>query len=309
MLYFLFVNSGPFNTPILFLIFNRPETTERVFQKIRVIKPKCLFISADGPRLDKPGEEKRCEQARTIVQKIDWDCNVKTKFSDKNQGCKIGVSSGIDWFFQHVEEGIILEDDCLPDLSFFNFCETLLEYYRNDERVMHIGGVNFQDGKKYGTGSYYFSSLNHVWGWATWQRAWKKYDINMKSYPQYLHEGKLLQLLTDAAMCKYWKKNFDLVFEQRKDTWDYQWQYASFFYRGLAVIPNENLVSNIGFDDNATHTIDLFNSLANRPTKSLNDIKHPSSIQVEQKADIYTFNEYFSLPKWKKLLHLIIRYF
>ena len=137
------------------------------------------------------------------------------------------MSSGINWFFNHVSEGIILEDDCLPDLSFFYFCETLLEYYRNDKRVMHIGGANFQDGITRGDGSYYFSNINHVWGWATWKRAWNLYDVDMKSYPECLQQALLYQLFPDPVIRNYWKKNFDLVFENKKDTWDFQWQYAS----------------------------------------------------------------------------------
>ena len=172
-----------FTTPILFMIFNRPDTTARVFERIRGIKPSRLFVSADGPRLQKPDEAEQCIQARAVIQKIDWECEVKTKFSDKNQGCKMGVNSAINWFFEHVDEGIILEDDCLPDISFFPFCQTLLELYRNDERIMHIGGSNFQDGKLRDDGSYFFSGINHIWGWATWKRAWKQYDVQIRSLP------------------------------------------------------------------------------------------------------------------------------
>ena len=291
------------------MIFNRPETTERVFQQIRAIKPKYLFISADGPRPHIQDESKLCAQARAVVKNIDWKCELRTKYSDNNKGCKTAVSSAITWFFENVKEGVILEDDCLPDPSFFQFCAALLEYYRNNERIMHISGANFQDGSKFGTGSYYFSSLNHVWGWATWRRAWNNYDVNIKSYPQYLHNGKLLRLLPDPVIYKYWKRNFDLVYEQKKDTWDFQWQYASFLHQGLAVIPNDNLISNIGFDHNATHTIDLFDSLANRPTQTLKDIRHPRAIHIETEADLYTYTNYLSPPKWKKLLSLVIRKF
>lgn len=174
-----------FTTPILFLIFNRPETTERVFQQIRKIQPRQLFVSADGPRPTKIGEQETCEQVQKIIQKIDWKCDLKTNYSEKNLGCRVAVSSGINWFFNHVYEGIILEDDCVPDISFFHFCETMLEYYRNDERIMHIGGFNYQDGIIRGSGSYYFSQLSHIWGWATWKRAWDKYDVNVSTYLNY----------------------------------------------------------------------------------------------------------------------------
>jgi hypothetical protein len=299
----------PFTTPILFLIFNRPETTERVFQQIRKIQPRRLFISADGPRKDKINEEQKCIETQNIIEKIDWDCELKTNYSEKNLGCRVGVSSGINWFFRSVSEGIILEDDCLPDISFFHFCKTLLEYYRNDERIMHIGGANFQDGNRRGDGSYYFSSFNHVWGWATWKRAWKLYDVEMKSYPERLQQGLLYQLYPEPAIRCYWKKNFDLVFENRKDTWDFQWQYASAINHGLSIIPNTNLITNIGFDANATHTIDHSHSLANMPTNAIQDIIHPTTITLEKKADEYVFRHYLSPPRWRKVRSLIRRIF
>ena len=299
------MNLKPFTTPILFLIFNRPETTERVFQQIRKIQPRQLFISADGPRKEKINEEEKCRETRNIIEKIDWTCELKTNYSEKNLGCRVGVSSGIHWFFRNVLEGIILEDDCLPDLSFFHFCETLLEYYRNDKQVMHIGGVNFQDGNTRGDGSYYFSSLNHVWGWASWRRAWNLYDVDMKSYPECLQQGLLYQLFPDPSLRNYWKKNFDLVFEKRKDTWDFQWQYASALNHGLSIIPNKNLITNIGFDANATHTVNHAHSLANMPTEPIQDIIHPAAMTIDQKADKYTFGHYLSPPKWRKVGSLI----
>jgi hypothetical protein len=298
-----------FHTPILFLIFNRPKTTERVFQQIRKIRPHQLFISADGPRKDKINEEQKCIETRNIIEKIDWNCELKTNYSEKNLGCRVGVSSGINWFFSNVTEGIILEDDCLPDLSFFYFCNTLLEYYKNDNRVMHIGGTNFQDGITRGDGSYYFSSFNHVWGWATWKRAWNLYDVDMKSYPECLRQGLLFQLFPEPAIRSYWKKNFDVVFEKRKDTWDFQWQYASASNHGVSIIPNKNLITNIGFDANATHTVNHAHSLANMPTEAIQDIIHPAAMTIEQKADKYTFGHYLSPPKWKKIWSLIRRIF
>jgi len=298
-----------FDTPILFLIFNRPDTTKIVFEKIREIQPRQLFVSADGPRPDKKGEHDTCEEARTITQAIDWKCELHTNYSKTNLGCRVAVSSGIDWFFNHVSNGIILEDDCVPDRSFFHFCATLLDRYRTENNVMHISGVNFQDGQQYGAGSYYFSAFNHVWGWATWKRAWNLYDVDMKSYPACLEQGLLDQIFPDPALRKYWKKNFDLVFERKKDTWDFQWQYASAMNHGVSIIPNKNLVTNIGFDANATHTVDHTNSLAKMPVEAIADIIHPTAILLEQKADTYAFRHYISPPKWKKVWSLIRRIF
>jgi hypothetical protein len=277
-----------------------------VFQQIRAIRPKHLFVSADGPRPQKIGEAERCMQARAIINQVDWDCEVKTRFSEKNLGCKMGVSSAITWFFEHVEEGIILEDDCLPDLSFFKFCETLLERYRNDQKIMHISGDNFQDGKKRGTGSYYASSINHVWGWATWKRAWNIYDVSMTGYSD--NQKLFYNMFPNTTVRKYWKKNFDLVYSNKKDTWDVQWQYAMFLHKGLALHPNINLVSNIGFQMHATHTIDGFDPLANRKREKIDCIQHPEIVEPDIDADCYTFKTYFNPTKIKKALRLIRRY-
>ncbi len=297
----------PFTTPVLFLIFNRPDTTEKVFDIIREIKPLNLFVSADGPRLNKKDEEQKCTAARNIIKKIDWECQLKTNFSEKNLGCRAGVSSGINWFFTNVEEGIILEDDCVPDISFFNFCETLLKYYKNDERIMHISGVNFQDGIIRGNGSYYFSRINHIWGWATWKRAWDKYDVNVSTYPQLLEQKLFSAVFTDPAIRKYWQKNIQLVYKKQKDTWDVQWQYAVSVNNGLAIIPNVNLISNIGFDLNATHTIDNFHTLANRPVSHIDAINHPNFVVPDLQADAYTISKYMNPDKISKLWQLIRR--
>jgi hypothetical protein len=166
--------------PILFLVFNRPETTARVFEAIRNAKPSRLYIAADGPRDFIYNEYAVCAKTREIASRVDWDCDVETLFRAENLGCKAAVSSAISWFFSHEEEGIILEDDCLPCESFFYFTTILLEKYRHDERIAHIAGSNFQDGKKVGDGSYYFSDLYNIWGWATWKRVWKDYDAELR---------------------------------------------------------------------------------------------------------------------------------
>ena len=296
-----------FATPILFLIFNRPDTTNKVFEKIREIRPRQLFISADGPRPDKKEEAQKCAEARKVIQRIDWKCDLKTNLSEKNLGCRVGVSSGIHWFFVHVTEGIILEDDCVPDISFFHFCETLLKRYRTDARIMHIGGVNFQDGRVRGTGSYYFSNISHIWGWATWKRAWEKYDVNVSTYPQVLEQNLFSTVFSDPATRRYWKKNIDLVYKKKKDTWDVQWQYAVSINNGLSILPNVNLVSNIGFDAHATHTIDNFNTLANRPSSHVDTLTHPAFIVPDKEADAYTLSKYLNPNKIKKLWQLFHR--
>ena len=272
-----------FNTPILFLVFNRPDTTEIVFQKIREIKPRQLFVAADGWRVNKAGEKEKCEETRAIVMRsIDWDCEVKTLFRDENLGCGKSVSSAISWFFENVEEGIILEDDCVPDNSFFPYCEELLYRYRSEEKVMHISGSNFQI-SEVSDESYYFSNSCYMWGWATWRRAWKLYDFKME------HFNKRFDL-SDYLFSKdekvYWKRVFSNVKSGRVDTWDYQWYFTCWYNKGLSIVPQYNLVKNIGFRPDATHT-QTMGLMSNLKVFPINAIKHPEVIQRNVKADYW----------------------
>ena len=283
-----FVPHSPFTAPVLFLIFNRPDTTQKVFDVIKKAKPKQLFVAADGPRENKEGEKEKCEQARKIIEQVDWDCEVKTLFRDKNLGCKIAVSSAIDWFFENVEEGIILEDDCLPSQSFFWFCQELLEYYRNDTRVMHISGDNFQFGRKRGEGSYYFSKYAHVWGWATWRRAWKQYDVHMKNFEKFKKDNKIINIFKTKQQQKYWMRIFKLVYDSKIDTWDYQWAYVCLANIGLCVMPNVNLVSNIGFGQESSHTKSKNTIFSKMKTEEITEIIHPEFVLADQEADLLT---------------------
>jgi hypothetical protein len=275
------------HTPVLLLIFNRPETTRKIFEVIRKVKPKKLFIAADGPRKDRVGEHEVCATTRAIVVNgIDWDCEVQTLMRDDNLGCGIAPAEAISWFFSQVEEGIILEDDCLASESFFVFCEELLGRYAQNEEVMHISGNNFQFGKKWGEGSYYFSHYVNAWGWATWRRAWEHYDFMMKSYSEETIDDILKKNLSTKTERKFWKSHFEQVKNgKRKDIWDYQWVYAIWKQNGLTIIPNTNLVSNIGFDSNATHTFDKLSKVANNPSYELREIEHPLKIRTSFKAD------------------------
>jgi len=290
-------------TPILLIIFNRPDTAEKVFNEIKKIKPKKLFVSADGPRENKPGEKEKCLATRKIIDQVDWECEVYKKYSDVNLGCKLGVSSGIDWFFKNVEQGIILEDDCLPAQSFFKFCEELLEKYKNNEKIMMISGDNFQNSRQRGDGSYYFSKFSHIWGWATWRRAWKYYDVSMTDYPKFKQEEKINAIWNKKYIRKYWTNIFDQVYENKIDTWDYQWAFSIWKMDGLCVIPNYNLISNIGFRDDATHTKSA-NKLANQKIQSMDIIKHPFKIEQNKKADNY-YSKIFKKSLFKKILNKI----
>ena len=293
-----------FNTPILFIIFNRPDVTARVFAEIRKAKPKQLFVVADGPRDSKIGEKDKCEVTRRIIEAVDWDCEVRKDFSDVNLGCKIRVSTGISWFFTQVESGIILEDDCLPDQSFFYFCQNLLERYKNDERVMMISGDNFQFGQTYGAGSYYFSKFCHIWGWASWRRAWDKYDVAIKTFPEFKAQNKIKDLWSDEKIQEHWLNIFQKVYDNQIDTWDYQWTYSVWQQNGLAIIPNVNLISNIGFGAEATHTKreGLFSEM---PSHSLNDIIHPTEVKLNKAADDHYCRKYFRMGLLKRVTQFL----
>jgi len=283
-----FVPPGPLTTPVLFLIFNRPDTTQKVFDAIKKAKTKQLFVAADGPRENKEGEKEKCEQARKIIEQVDWDCKVKTLFRDKNLGCKVAVSSAIDWFFKNVKEGIILEDDCLPSQSFFWFCRELLEHYRDDTRIMIISGDNFQFDRKGGEDSYYFSKYPHIWGWATWRRAWKHYDVNMKNFEEFKKEAQINNVFNIKQQQKYWTKIFQIVYEGKIDTWDYQWAYSCFINNGLCIMPNVNLVSNIGFGLDSIHTKDKSSIFSEMEAREITDIIHPNFVLADQEADLLT---------------------
>ena len=196
---------------ILFVIFNRPGTTQRVFDSIRAAQPKRLYLAADGPRQGVAGDALLCKQTREIVGKIDWDCEVKTLFRDGNAGCKNGVSAAINWFFSYEEEGIILEDDCLPANDFFKFCDALLDKYRHDTRIRHITGCNLQFGKKWGDGSYYFSNRTHVWGWASWRRVWDDYDLSLEKYDGTPIAQQMENIYDDDLVAESWVNIFNDV--------------------------------------------------------------------------------------------------
>ena len=241
-------------TPVAFIIFNRPDTAERVFSEIAKARPSRLLVIADGPREDRPGELEKCKASRAIIDRVDWPCEVLTNYSEVNLGCKNRVSSGIDWLFGQVEEAIILEDDCLPEPSFFQFCEEMLERYRHDERIGMVSGTNFLDNKITIDESYYFSNYMTIWGWATWRRAWQAYDVKGTVWSKLKNEKFLDSYFVSKLERKYWTYAFDGVYEGRIDTWDYQWVLCNWAQSRLSIVPKVNLISNIGFRSDATHT-------------------------------------------------------
>ncbi len=256
---------------VLFLVFNRPDVTARVFDAIRAARPPRLYLAADGPRAQRPAEADACAAVRRLVlDGIDWPCTVHTRLLADNRGCRRAVSEAISWFFEHEEAGIILEDDCLPEPTFFPYCETLLHHYRHDTRVMHLSGSTTLPGPARDPDySYYFSGHAAIWGWASWRRAWQYYDVNSA-------------LLPELGRKRYFWRRFLNAWEERQllpplwaahrgqlDTWDYQWSFAVLAQSGLSVTPAVNLVSNIGFGQAATHTANASHPWANLPTHAL----------------------------------------
>jgi hypothetical protein len=288
---------GPIDTPVLFLVFNRPDTTARVFEAIRAARPKRLFVAADGPRSHRAGEAERCRQARQLAMAVDWPCDTSTLLRESNLGCRQAVSSAIDWFFDQVEEGIVLEDDCVPDPSFFAYCDDLLARYRNDLRVMSISGDNFIAAHWRPAESYYFSAFPHIWGWATWRRAWAHYDVTMSDWASQRDDGLLHRVFPTSRRARaHWTTIFDRVARSEIDTWDYQWAYATWKQGAVSCLPAVNLISNIGFGSNATHTHDAEAQLANLPRLSLPPpLRHPASVSANTQADAWTTKHVFGI--------------
>lgn len=289
-------------TPVAFIVFNRPDTTERVFAEIAKAKPPKLLVVGDGARPTREGEAEKVAAARAIIHRVDWDCEVLTNFSEINLGCKRRVSSGIDWVFEQVEEAIILEDDCLPDSTFFQFYEEMLVRYRNDQRVGMISGENFQFGQRRNHDSYYFSKYVHIWDWASWRNRWiGTYDVAMNKWPQIRDEEWVADIIDSKSEARYWRRIFEKIYQAKIDTWDYQWVFANRIEGRLSILPAVNLVSNIGFDANATHTTGA-SELANMSTSAMDfPLKHPIGVIRNCVADEFSDHTCFQIPLIKRI--------
>ncbi len=289
---------------MLFLVFNRPDTTRQVFDVIRAAKPPRFYVVADGPRLNNIGDTDRCEQVRKIVTEVDWSCEFKTLFRNENKGCKYGVSEGINWFFENEEEGIIIEDDVLPLLSFFQYCDELLERYRNNTDIASISGSNFISKNFKPKESYFFSKYTHIWGWATWRRVWQNYDVNMKAWPEWFDKGGLALLSEgNESFENYWKCIFNN--EYGVSTWDYQWLFTCWFYGMSSIIPVNNLTHNLGFmHEEAVHTKHdkpkyIKESI---PVALTFPLLHPINIKLSLKAEKLMNRNFFGSSKKSDLL-------
>jgi len=275
------------NTPILFLIFNRPDVTKKVFEQIKMAKPPKLYVAADGARSEE--EKLLCEETRSIINEIDWDCELKTLFREENLGCKENVSSAIDWFFENEEMGIILEDDLMAHPDFFRFCSDLLEYYKDDERVWAITGTNLiEQTDMAGDYSYLFSGYGGCWGWASWRRAWKHFDKDLKLWPEVRDSQLLRWVYTEDYKYNYWYDICESIYNNTApfNSWAYPWAFTRRINSGLTIVPAKNLVSNIGFGEQSTHTTDQISSLANISIYEIEfPLKHPPYVCRNMKFD------------------------
>ena len=282
------------NTPVALIFFNRPDTTARVFAEIARAKPKHLFLIADGPRPHNPTDAQNCAAARAVVEQVDWECRVHRNYSDSNLGCGMRPATGLTWAFEQVDRVIVLEDDCVPDPTFFPFCDEILERYRDDERVMHVAGNNFQSGRRFGNTSYFFSRHNIcLGGWATWARAWRHYDIELKAWPSLRDTPWLSYILGEPRGAAVWRRIFDQAHAAGKAATysDYQWTFTCWVENGLSVIPNVELCRNIGFDNAATHVFSAdcpWRVAHTDPMKF--PLAHPRYITPDAAADL-AFNQ------------------
>ncbi|MEI0749673.1 nucleotide-diphospho-sugar transferase [Brachyspira pulli] len=274
-----------FNTPILLIIFKRKDTALKVLDTIRNVKPKKLYIAADGWRNEE--EKIKCINTREAVLKaVDWECEVKTLFRENNVGCCYGPVNAVNWLFENEEQGIILEDDVIAENSFFYYCERLLDYYKDNEKIMHITGENPLD-RKVGEASYYFATVMHGCGWATWKRAWKYYDPDMKNFDIKQLRKVLRKRYKDFNIRDYWQQWFPRIKKEHSSVWDTQWAYIIMCMDCVSINANSNMLSNIGYGEDSTHTPDENDPNANRKTypTDMNNFIHPKEIKCDERAD------------------------
>lgn len=289
------------DAPILLLAWRRPDAVAQVLAAIRAARPSRLFVACDGPRAHHPEDAELVRRCREVIDHgIDWPCTVERLYRDANAGCRHGVSEAITWFFEHVEEGIVLEDDCVPHPDFFAYCAELLARYSDDERIWCIGGMNVQDGNWRGDASYYFSRYNHVWGWASWRRAWSRYDVTMASWPAFRDAGGATRIFEDSVEARFWSAIWEQMWlGTGPDTWDYQWTFACLSHGALTALPNRNLVRNIGFGADATNTHDP-SHYGSQQVQGILPLTHARGVHRDQAADTYTFARHFHGDEYRR---------
>lgn len=272
-------------SPVLFIIFKREDTTRRVFERIREAQPPRLYIAADGPRKDHLGEVEKCLAARKVVETIDWPCEVHRLYRDENLGCGVGPSTAITWFFEHEEQGIIIEDDILPHIDFFRYCDEMLDRYKDDERIQLIGGRNYLFDGYDSEVSYFMTSYGHIWGWASWRRVWKTYEYDVNKIPKDIYSERLYRRLPRRA-ADFFMKIYEMMQDYRIDIWDYQFAVNRFYYERYSILPFTNMIENIGFDSqDSTHTIGINKREANYKASSPYPLVHPEVLKVNDELE------------------------
>lgn len=302
-----FVPPGPLNTPVLLIAFNRYDSTRQVMEAIRQARPPRLYFACDGPRNDQ--ERARCERVRSLVELVDWPCELRTRFSDANLGVKHGEASAMTWFWENEQEGIVLEDDTLPVQSFFWYCQELLERYRDDERIWCIMGNNLMsEWPAKDPGAYYFSAHGYgaYWGWAGWRRVWKHYDVDMKDWPEVYRSGTILGHFMDRGEAREAYKLFHHTHVGDIRSWDYQFDLGRILNHALSIIPNTNLIRNIGFGAEGTHTV----SEADRRNKVDEaeiglPLVHPRHMLVDVERDLAYFERYIRPTLFRRVKNRI----
>jgi hypothetical protein len=310
----IFSDSDAFSTPVALIIFNRPSTTRMVLERLRSVRPKSLFVIADGPRVGVSDDPRLCAEARAVINEIDWPCDVRRRFLDTNLGCGHSPAQGLDWVFSQVQSCIILEDDCAPDVSFFTYCQEMLALYKDDKRIMMVSGNNHLLNKKIISESYLFSINTQTHGWATWRRAWNEYDFFMADWPKLRSLDWLERYLGDKKYAKTWFRIFDNAFEEARlnpkcSYWDFQWTYACWKNHALNIIPCHNLVTNLGYGENSTHTSMADHPLANLPVRAMEfPLRHPPAMLQNYEAD-YILSEtvYGNHPIYKRVFLKLLR--
>ncbi|MBF0364994.1 MAG: glycosyltransferase family 2 protein [Oligoflexia bacterium] len=285
-------------SPVAFFIYNRPNLTQKIFNEVAKAQPKRLFVIADGPK-HSDYDRKLCEETRAVTENITWECEVTRFYSSTNLGCRSRISSGLNQLFDTVEEAIILEDDIFPHESFFRFCDEMLTRYKDNPQIMMVAGCNvFQTTHPHY--SYFFSRYPSIWGWATWKRAWKRYDVNICEWPRRKKSKALHSYFTNAIEVKIFSSLWNDIYYEKFDTWDYQWDYCRFFSKGIGIIPSENLITNLGFGAHATHTKDRNNFLASLPLSALNfPLFHPQRVEIYKDYDEIYFRRLLYRPPWR----------
>jgi hypothetical protein len=270
--------------PVALFVFNRPDLTERVFARIRSARPPVLFVIADGPRPHVPGDAELCSATRSLVEAVDWPCDVQRDYSDANLGLWTCVGRGLDRVFEQVERAIVLEDDCLPDPTFFPFCDELLERYQHDQRVMMITGTTIGERWRPGVGSYHFSRRGAIWGWAGWSRAWRGHDRHGRTWNDPRSRRRARRALGHRHY-RAWARWMDDAYLHQHQ-WGVQWTFSILERDGVSIVPSTNLVTNLGFRGDATHTVAARPRLANVPAEPMQfPLRHPAAVTPDAAYD------------------------